>query len=216
MDVQQDKVNFDSAVLVSGSRLSANTQVRRQVSASQSLGFVYGFSRYANRDRITYLNSVSGDWVGAVNRWLDANVSLGVGRLEDNIEPAAQTLPVATAGLTSHFRHLTAGVRYHHSAYPAYGLGQNRLVDAVSLDINQGIVRNLALIVTARFALSTDPYDTDVRIFSQNHLAELSYDVVKNLSVVGGYTYRRRKANGPTSGIDSNGVHLSLSYGLKW
>jgi hypothetical protein len=215
-NVRHDKVKFDSSALVSGSRLSADTEFRRQVSASQSLGIVYGFSRYSNRDRITYLNTLSGAWVVALNRWLEANVALGVGRLQDNVEAEARTLPVATAGVTTHFQHTSAGVRYHRSAYPAYGLGQNRLVDAIALDLNQKIARNLNLRATASFAVSSDPYDSNVRAYSQNDFADLSYDLSRKLSVVGGYIFRSRKVKGPTQGIHSNGAHLSLSYGLKW
>jgi hypothetical protein len=216
MKVRGDSVNFASDALVSGTRFTADTEVRRQVSASQSLGIVYGFNRYANQDRITYLNTVSGDWVAALNRWLEANVSLGVGRLQDNVEPAAQTLPVAIAGLSGHFQSLTTGVRYHRSAYPAYGLGKNRVVDGLALDYSQTISRSLSLVARASVALSTDPYDTNIRVASQNHFADLSYDLGRNVSVVAGYTYRKRKAKGPTAGIDSNGAHLSLSYGRKW
>ncbi len=216
VNVRHDSVKFNSSALVSGSRLSADTGLRRQVSRSQTLGIVYGFNRYSNRDRITYLNTVSGEWIAAVTRWLDANATIGVGRLQDNVQTAARILPVATAGLNGHSERLTAGIRYHRSAYPAYGLGQNRVVDGIALDFSRRIARNVQFLATGGFAISKDPYDDATRIFSQNHLANLSYDVTRDLAIVGGYTFRSRKAKGPSPGVHSNGAHLSLSYGFKW
>jgi hypothetical protein len=216
VDVRHDLAKFDSSALVNGSRLTVSSQIKRQVSASQSLGIAYGFNRYANRERITYLNTASGTWVAALSRWLDANADVGVGFLGDNVEASNRTLLVAVGGLSAHFQRSTLGARYHRSVVPAYGLGRNRQVDAVAIDFNQELSSRLTLLAIGDFATNVDPYDANNRINSQNHLANLSYAVTRRLSLVGGYTYRSRNAKGPSPGIHSHGAHFSLSYGHKW
>jgi hypothetical protein len=216
IDVRHDWAKFDSSALVSGTRLTVDSQIKRQVSASHSLGIAYGFNRYVNRERTTYFNTVSGTWVATLGRWLDANAALGVGFLQDNVEGSNRTLPVAVGGLSAHFRRTTFGARYHRSVVPAYGLGRNRQVDAVAVDYNQELSRKFTLLAIGDFATNVDPYDSNIRINSQNHLADLSYALTNRLSLVGGYTYRSRNAKGPSPGIHSHGAHFSFSYGHKW
>ena len=96
------------------------------------------------------------------------------------------------------------------------GLGRNRQVDAVAVDYNQELSRKLTLLAIADFATNVDPFNSAVRINSQNHLADLSYAVTRRLSLVAGYSYRSRNAKGPSPGIHSNGAHFSFSYGHKW
>jgi hypothetical protein len=211
-----DSVRFDSSALVSGTQLTGTAEIRRQVSASHSFGIAYGINRYSNRERITYFNTISGTWVMALARRLEANASVGVGFLEDSVVPANQTTLVALAGLNAHFQRSSFGARYHRSVIPAYGLGRNQLVDAVSIDYNNELSRTLSFVAIASLATNADPYNSNVRINSQNHLADLSWAVTRRLSLVGGYTYRSRNAKGPSPGIHSNGAHVYFSYGHKW
>jgi hypothetical protein len=216
VNVRHDWVKFDSSALAGGTRLTADSEIRRRVSASHSFGIAYALNRYSNRDRITYLNTVSGTWVATLGRWLDANAAVGVGFLEDSVEPSNRTLAVAQGGLSAHFRRAALGARYHRSVVPAYGLGRSRLVDAVAIDFNQELSQKFTLLAIADFATNVDPYDSSIRIDSQNHLADLSYALTHRLSLIGGYTYRSRNAKGPSPGIHSNGAHFSFAYGHKW
>jgi hypothetical protein len=219
IDGHHDWVKFDSSALVSGSRLSALSALRRQVSKSHNLGFVYGFHRYVNRDRVTYFNSVSPAWRGTLNRWLDASASVGAGWLDDTALPTGRVLMVGTVTLSAHFRHSTVALRARRDVTPAYGLGHNRESDSVSIDLSRNFGTKLTFLALASFSDSDDPFNSDtvIGILSQNHLASLSYAVSPDLSLTGGYTYRTRNSRGASSpGIHSHGAQLSLSYGLRW
>jgi hypothetical protein len=216
VNVRHDWVKFDSAALVSGSRFTGDAELRRQVSASHAFGIQFAFNRYANRDRITYFNTLSGTWTATLGRSFDANASVGAGRLDDSGEPSVQTVVVAVAGLNGHFRRSALGARYHRSVVPAYGLGRNRLVDGVAATYNQELSQKFTLLAIADFATNVDPFNTSVRINSQNHLANLTFAVTHRLSLVAGYTYRSRNATGPSPGIHSHGAHFSFAYGHKW
>lgn len=219
IDGRHDLVKFDSSSLVSGSRLSTSSALRRQVSKSHSLGFVYGFNRYVNRDRVTYLNSVSPAWRGTLNRWLDASASVGAGWVDDSVEPAGRFLLVSTVALSAHFQHSTVAVRARRDVTPAYGLGRNRQSDSVSLDLSRNFGTKVTFLILGSVSSSDDPFnaDTVIGILSQNHLASLSYEVSRDLSLTGGYTYRSRNSGGPSSpGVHSHGAQISLSYGLRW
>jgi hypothetical protein len=215
-NVRNDLVKFNAPGLIPGSRFSADTQLKRQVSQRSSFGIVYSFNRHDNRDRITLVNAVLASWNGTLSARLDADAAIGLGLLHDSLEPSDHALPVAAAGLRAHFQHTTFAARYHRSVSPAYGFGRDRLTDSLDLDFNRTLGEKFGFLVISTLGTNDDPFHPGVRAYSQNNYVNLKYTMSPDFALVAGYSYRKRRVEGSNSDVHSHGAQISANYGFRW
>lgn len=207
--------SFDSPTLVDGSSLRGGLGLARRISTRDSLTLDYGVQRISHGGFSAFIQTLAAGWTRAFGEGAAAQVTGGMSYYERSGAAVATWRWYGTAGVDKTFGKVSIGAHYSHAITQAFGLGRDRVVDAVRGTFRVAFTRRFALATSGAYGYSKDPVLGEFLFETVSANGALNFQAARHLGLSAGYAYRHRR-NPAAMALTSQQVFVSLSAGWQW
>ncbi len=131
------------------------------------------------------------------------------------LESTGSFYPAGNASLSAAGRRSSFTLGYSRDFGQAFGYGRQVIGDLAHASLRWTPTRKLSLNAGYNFGYRRDPVDEAYTIRSHIASAGFGWEIVKNLSFGGGYSWERNETEGQPV-VAGQSATLSLSYGVDW
>ncbi len=146
---------------------------------------------------------------------VDKGVSLELAGGVGYLESTGSIYPAGNASLSASGRRTSFTLRYARDFGQAFGYARQTIGDLASASFSWTPARKLSLNAGYNFEYRRDALDENYTIQSHDVSAGFGWEIVKNLSFGGSYSWERNETEGLEL-VDGGRAMAFLSYGVDW
>ena len=215
LDIQDDRVSFDSAALVGGSMLMAGATFGRELTRADTVAASFQYQRSAAGGQHGFTQTLYGAWNRGLGASAHLRVRAGASRFQPFASSSFRTTGVGGARLDARRGRQAMEAGYDRAMDLAYGLGRLRINELLAARYALSVTPRLAIELRGAHARGRDPSDPSFELTTTDLEAGLRCALARDLAVVGSYT-RRESEQRPSRPLSSQGATVSVSYGRTW
>jgi len=197
--------------LTGGEQVTGQAQLGHTLGKTSSIYLAYGYGASWFDEGVTR----SHQGLLGVRKQVDKGVSFGLAGGVGYLESTGSFYPAGNASLSASGRRTHFTLSYARDFGQTFGYGRQTISDLAAASFSWTPARKLSLNAGYHFEYRRDALDETYTIQSHVVSAGFGWEIVKNLSFGGSYSWERNETEGQPI-VDGGRATASLSYGVDW
>jgi hypothetical protein len=213
----EQNLGFTSLQFIGGENVTTSFGIERQMSRSQTLGFVQTYQRMFSNGEKASIQSLLATWQGRAGKELTVMATGGIRPYTLPGERGYRFSPSGSVGLSAYLsKGQTLGLTYERIIEQTFGLSnRTHLVNSVTANYGLSLSSHLAIELGGNYSRGSYPLLPNFRILGQVGNASIRYSATPKLGVIVTSSAFVSTID-PFRPVTDYRTMMSLTYGTTW